>query len=141
MRWVAVFCVGCVVELEPTTPDDGPDCAGAQVFTVGMQATTPSGVTVRIAAASPAPPDVGDNTWTLELEDASGAPLTGASPVVTPWMPLHGHGLAPSEYFCVEDEAGAYVVDTFDLVMPGLWQFTVEVADGDAVQFDLCAEG
>jgi YtkA-like len=141
MRWVAVFCVACVVDLEPTTTNEGPDCSGAQPFTVGIEATTPAGVTVRIASAAPTPPDVGDNTWTLEVVDASGAPVTGLAPVVTPWMPLHGHGLAPAEYSCVEEADGRYVVDTFDLVMPGLWQFTVEVADGDEVQFDFCAEG
>lgn len=113
----------------------------ADPYVAGISATAPSGAVVAIASAVPTPPDVGDNTWILSVEDAAGAPLAGLDPVVTPWMPEHGHGLAPPDYTAIDQGDGTYTVPTFDLVMPGLWQFTVDLGDGDEAVFLFCAEG
>jgi hypothetical protein len=119
------------------------NCDGAETFVAGISATSPAGRTVAIASATPTPPDVGDNLWTLEVTDAGGTPAEGLAIVVTPWMPLHGHGLTnPSTFGAVETDAGVYELEPFDLIMAGLWQFTVELdATADAVVFDFCAEG
>ncbi len=140
----AAGCNGDGVTLDGSTHSGAPDCDGAVPFTLDLEATTPSGVTVGFVSAEPAVPDVGDNTWTLSLVDAEG-PVSGAAPRLIPWMPLHGHGLVPAEYVGIEGPLGEYALPTFDLVMPGLWELTVDLAPvgapADAVVFALCAEG
>ncbi|MEZ5397984.1 MAG: FixH family protein [Bryobacterales bacterium] len=127
------------------TVDDGPDCSGASEYVDGLAETTPSGRTVKFVSATPAPPDVGDNAWTFEVLDPSGAPEAGLSLEILPWMPMHGHGLVPPTYGSTETDAGTYEIEMFDLIMPGVWQFTVDTAAGtetpDEAVFMLCAEG
>lgn len=152
-RWAWVMTVvtvgiGCAgsdgVSLDDsgTTPHTTTDCTGAEPFTVGISDTSSaSGATVAITGASPIPPDVGDNAWTVTVTDAGGGPLAGLPVVVTPWMPLHGHGLSPATYAGADQGDGTYTVEPFDLIMPGLWEFTIELGAGDAVTFSFCAEG
>ena len=154
MRYWPVFAVvvGCSGGGDDVTLDHGHhhddsgmtvDCDGAEPFVAGMSATTSeSGATVAITAADPTPPDVGDNSWTLAISDASG-PVEGLTVTVTPWMPLHGHGLTPADYAAADEGGGAYAVAPFDLIMPGLWEFRVRLGDAgaDEALFALCAEG
>lgn len=121
------------------------DCDGSDPWTAGLSGTTDRlGRTVTIEVATPAPPDVGDNSWQISIADAAG-PVSGLAPVVTPWMPLHGHGLTPADYAGSEGALGTYQIATFDVIMPGLWEFTVDTEAGagepDVVTFALCAEG
>jgi YtkA-like len=140
--WALLAGVGCQdLELDPTGATETADCAGADEYVAGLAATTPLGRTIALLEAEPAPPDIGDNRWVVEVTDARGCAVSDAGLVVTPWMPLHGHGLSPAVYASSEAEPGLYAVDVFDLIMPGLWEFTIELQDGDAVQFAFCAEG
>lgn len=129
----------------PTHTEETSDCAGADVFTIGMTATSDrTGSVVALLQAAPVPPDVGDNTWTIEVVDAGSAAVTGLSVAVTPWMPLHGHGLSPADYLGTDMGDGRYELETFDLIMPGLWEFTIDLDFGgepDTVKFSFCAEG
>lgn len=145
-----LLAAACTGDVELGKTDTGPggltsDCLAAQPFTAGLAAISTSGNTVRIAQATPTPPDVGDNRWTLEIVDGAGAPLPELDVEVRPWMPLHNHGLTPARYAAVEVGGGTYSVDTFDLIMPGTWEFTVELdaegEGGDTAVFALCAEG
>ncbi|MEN0063653.1 MAG: FixH family protein [Myxococcota bacterium] len=134
--------VACDEEPAPAAEQWTVDCTGAQAFQLGMTVTSPAGVTVALEDAAPAPLDVGDNAWTLSVTDAGGAPLTGLTPLVRPWMPLHGHGVSPTHYPGEEVADGVYQVEIFDVIMPGLWEFHVELNDqGDEATFALCAEG
>lgn len=121
------------------------DCTGSETYVAGVShPSTVSGATVAVMQAAPTPPDVGDNAWTVSVTDSAGAPVTGLAPVVTPWMPLHNHGLTPATYGATESAPGEYDVDVFDLIMPGLWQFTIDLAPGgepDTAAFLFCAEG
>lgn len=143
LRWLVVALVGCpgvdLTDGVPTNPNF--NCLDAQEFAVGLSATSPLGRVVSIRTATPAPPDVGDNAWVLTVVDEAGAPMGGLTPAVTPWMPLHAHGLVPADYFGAEVEPGAYEIEPFDLIMPGLWEFTVDLGAGDGVVFKFCAEG
>ncbi|MCB9686198.1 MAG: FixH family protein [Alphaproteobacteria bacterium] len=136
--WLAACSGGGDVVL---TGDSDDDCAGAETYVAGIEATTSSGAVVSIVSAEPTPPDVGDNTWIVSVADATGAPVVGLSPVVTPWMPMHGHGLAPPDYGGIDQGDGTYVVPTFDLIMPGLWEFTIDLGADDEAMFAFCAEG
>lgn len=147
---LAVGLAGCAedddVGLDGDTSTPEPqDCDGADPFTAGVSVTTDaSGTTIAITTADPTPPDVGDNRWTISVTDGAG-PVEGLAPVLTPWMPMHAHGLTPPDYAATDGGGGVYEVETFDLIMPGLWEFTFDLdATGtapDLAVFRFCAEG
>ena len=141
--WLALLAVACKGGEE--TDDDGStnedlDCPAAETFTIGAEKTSPGGITVKLTAADPTPPYRGLNTWTFALSDAGG-PVDGAAPAVTPFMPLHNHGLSPPTYTGAETDPGTYPIPPFDLLMPGQWQFTVDVGGGDSVMYTFCVRG
>jgi hypothetical protein len=154
MRIATLFLLagagGCNgADKDPTT-DDEQDCAGADTYVDGISQTAASGRTVTFVSAAPTPPDVGDNQWTVEVLDAGGAPEAAMQLSLTPYMPLHGHGLVPPEYGSTEVGAGTYEIEMFDLIMAGLWQFTIDVGEAsdtgapgasESVVFMFCAEG
>ena len=146
---IGVVWAGCDDPIEwPDTTDFTADCTGADTFVAGMEMPTEVGEAagehmVRLLEATPAPPDVGDNDWVVEVVDLEGAAVAGLDVSVRPFMPLHGHGLSPAAYAGADQGDGTYVIERFDLIMPGLWEFTVDVS-GDASEtalFALCAEG
>ena len=101
-------------------------------------------LSLRLDEASPTPPDLGDNDWTLTVLDADGLPAAGCVLTAIPWMVDHGHGSnEPASE--ATDAAGAAFIEAIDLIMPGYWAIAVEAEcdDGttDRVQFDFCVEG
>jgi hypothetical protein len=87
---------------------------------------------VLIAAANPDPPDIGENTWVLDVE--------GAAISVTPTMPEHGHGTTPPTFEGVVVTEG-FEVGPMPLQMAGLWSFAVVVDEGDPLVFSIWLEG
>ena len=65
----------------------------------------------------------GTNTWTVQLLDAAGNPVTDAIISATPMMPAHGHGtsIVPQ----VQASDGAYTISDLYLFMAGLWEVTI----------------
>jgi hypothetical protein len=101
-------------------------------------------LSIKLLQANPSPPAKGTNTITLELSDASGAPVDNATITVTPFMPDHGHGSAVVPTV-TPSGGGKYAVSNVYLAMAGLWKvtFSVQVAGG-AVQetaFQFCLDG
>ncbi len=99
---------------------------------------------LRIAAASPNTPTKGDNSWTLELSDVTGAPLSDVNLQVTPFMPQHGHGTGVKAIVTPSVEPGRFVVTPVNLWMPGLWEVRLTVEHGAAVDhivLNACIEG
>lgn len=99
-----------------------------------------------LISAAPAPWDVGDNDWTLKVEDLDGNALDDALVRITPYMPDHGHGVSPPHYSGIaQGSGGLYDVDTFNLIMPGFWEMTVEISTsgsaGESIAFRICVEG
>jgi hypothetical protein len=95
--------------------------------------------------ATPAPPAKGTNAMTLELTDAGGKPIDGATITVTPFMPDHAHGSAVTPVVAPAGP-GRYSVTKVYLPMAGLWRITVSVqaASGAPVQdavFQFCLDG
>ena len=95
-------------------------------------------------AATPDPPDEGNNDWVLQITDQAGTPVD-AEVIVTPWMPAHGHGVSPPDYVSqATDTMGEVEIPAFDLIMPGTWEFRISVtADGatDTAAPSFCIEG
>lgn len=112
-------------------------------FFAGMSKTSPGGVTMEIVSADPAPPANSDrNTWTVKLTDSSSAaaPIEGATLIVAPYMPQHGHGAA--NIIAAEDGGGSYTLSPIYLKMTGLWEVTLKATPLDGtesrVMFPFC---
>ena len=80
------------------------------------------------------------HSWQLRLQDASGAPVTGARFLVDGGMPQHGHGLPTRPRVTREVEAGTYQIDGMKFSMTGWWELTLDI-DGargsDKVTFNM----
>ena len=143
---VGCATAGCADKGDSAVEDD--DCAfgGVDTYTAGIEKISGGGLfTVAITAADPAPPDRGDNTWSLLVLDAGGTAVEGGVVVIEPFMPAHGHGTTPATFDAEARGDGAYEVGPFDLFMPGLWEVAVDVIDSagasDDAVFTFCVEG
>jgi hypothetical protein len=117
----------------------------AMPYSAGLSATTTSGTKVSFVSADPAPPATGENTWAINLTDTTGAPMSGATIALKPYMPDHGHGSSIVPQVTPMAAQGAYQVKLIDLFMPGIWQntFTITPASGpvETVVFTFCVDG
>jgi hypothetical protein len=114
------------------------------IYTAGI--AKPAGdLSVKLLESKPGPPIKGTNTMTLEVLDAAGSAVDGATITVTPWMPDHAHGSAVAP-IVTPMGSGKYAIDKVYLAMAGLWQIKVSVqpAGGGALQeatFQFCLDG
>jgi hypothetical protein len=119
----------------------------AMAYAAGMSetASTGSALKVSLVEAAPAPPAKGLNVWTIKIVDATGAPVSGATVALKPYMPDHGHGASVIPQVMPMSDAGTYQISDIDLFMPGIWQntFTVTPASGaaESVIFTFCVDG
>ncbi len=114
------------------------------VYAAGM-AKTGAGVTVKILDAQPSPPSKGKNTLTLQVLDAGGKPVDGATLSIVPTMPDHGHGTSVVPVVTPLGADGKYTASDVYLAMAGLWEvkITVQVPGGATsdVTFAFCLDG
>jgi hypothetical protein len=85
------------------------------------------GLVLTVVEATPAPPRVGTNVFSLRLEDEAGEGLAGATLGVLPVMPDHGHG-TPRRPVVTDEGDGAYRVANVYLYMPGYWSIRMQVS-------------
>jgi hypothetical protein len=85
----------------------------------------------QLAQAEPAPPARGNNTFHLDITDASGAPVAGALEVELK-MPDHGHGTSVQPKVSFDPATSEWTVDPLYLFMPGVWRIQLEAFDGAA---------
>jgi hypothetical protein len=116
------------------------------VFSSGMSVTSASGnVKVSLMAASPAPPEIELNVWTLSVTDGSGNAIPNAAPVMVPWMPDHGHGPSVQPTTTAMGDGKTFKVTDIDLFMAGVWRLTISAtpttAIPDQVVYFFCIEG
>lgn len=86
----------------------------------------------------------GMNAITVEVVDANGAAIDGATVALNLWMPDHGHGSARPPVVTPMG-GGRYQIREVWLPMAGLWRFTIGVtANGGAAKsadFNFCIDG
>ncbi|MBX3129380.1 MAG: FixH family protein [Polyangiaceae bacterium] len=119
----------------------GTPCGGrGETFSAGMTHPGDDGaLTFTLVSATPAPPQLFDNSWLLELS-AAGAALDGATLTVSTWMPDHEHG-SPKQTQVSPQGDGRYQLSPVNLFMPGLWEVRVEAQSGstsDGTTFTFC---
>jgi len=118
--------------------------ARKDIYTAGLSKKNDA-LQVMIVESTPSPPKKGTNTMLLQIVDAAGKPVEGATVSVTPYMPDHAHGSAVVPAVTSMGE-GKYAVAKLYYPMPGLWKVTVTVqmAGGAAPQevaFNFCFDG
>ena len=145
VHWFAVVCIvsGCTNE-STDVPDDELDCATVtddDEFAIGLVKHGASALDFTIMAGNPAPPTRGDNSWVVQVTTSAGVSVPDASIVVTPIMPLHGHGAGKSVVVETMPDAGQYQLSPVNLWMPGVWETTVQASSAsgsDTVVFKFC---
>ena len=136
-----VACAGDV-EIVGETDTTGLDAScsdGSPIdtYVAGLARASDAGsYEVVLLDASPSPPDVGINTFAMQVDGATGV-------VIAPWMPLHGHGTVPQTFAALEEVDGTWTTPEMDLFMPGLWEIelTLSGAAEDTALFRFCLEG
>jgi len=129
--------------------DDPADCGGAPVDILpNVSVLCETGdCSLQVIATDPAPPDRGDNTWTVQILDAAGAAMPVSELEASPFMPAHDHGTSPADFVGASIDQVTWDVGPFDLFMPGLWELRVAIqldASADAerqVIIPFCVEG
>jgi hypothetical protein len=120
-----------------------------EMFTVGLDHPGRAGMLdFKLMSATPAPPGRDFNTWVIQVNAMSGgavgAPVSGATLTVAPFMPDHQHG--PGAYqpkIQAMPEAGQYKIEQINTWMPGYWEITVEARAGaveDSAVFKFCIQ-
>jgi hypothetical protein len=148
----AALIAGCGGEEDPVPPEQPKDaCAEFDTphedITIGLTKTGGSDlVKVAIVSLDPATPAEGEeNIWTVQLLDASDAPMPSAALTeVKPWMPEHGHGAQQPPVIGDTDADGQVEVSNIFFHMPGVWTMDFTVDDGginDTATFGLCIGG
>jgi hypothetical protein len=102
----------------------------------------------RLAQAEPAPPAKGNNSFQLDISDASGTPIDGALKVDLK-MPDHGHGTSVKPKISFDPATNEWTVDPLYLFMPGVWRIQLEAYEGastagaplDRTALFFCIEG
>jgi hypothetical protein len=80
------------------------------------------------------------HVWTVQLETASGKPVTQADFVISGGMPQHGHGLPTAPQVTKNLGDGRYQIEGVKFNMGGWWTFKLDVkgtAGSDAVTFNI----
>ncbi len=111
----------------------GSDCEGrGEPIELGMQKLTEGGLyDVVLAEASPVPPLIGENSWTVDVTTSTGDPVLDDSatedysPVtIDVNMAEHNHDIRKSG---VMTSPGVFEFLSFPVTMTGYWEFTVIV--------------
>ena len=144
-----LFLMGC------PEPDPGDNPGGslpcdedtrAEQYLPGMEKQGAAELlTLVLRSAQPAPPDVGDNLWFLEIRDSSNdAPAEGCEVSAQLFMPDHGHG-AEAPLTTPGAAAGEYELSSLGFIMAGFWTVTIDMdcpgIGGDSVVFAFCLDG
>lgn len=102
----------------------------------------------KLISADPAPPARNFNTWVLEIDAMAngvvGAPQSGATMTVTPYMPDHQHGAgAFTPQVSPAATTGQYQIQQINTWMPGYWEITIDATVGgveDTVVYKFCIQ-
>lgn len=131
--------------------DDAPvncdEITGTDQFVVGLEKIGMTNMLdYKMISGDPAPPARNDNTWVIQLNQMQGSTpgpaVTGATVIVTPFMPAHQHGAGKSVLVTPMPTEGQYKLSPINLWMPGVWETTIEVVSSplgtDKVVFKFC---
>jgi hypothetical protein len=126
------------------------DCSMETRATPYMAGMMEEGATVKVKLlqSDPAPPQRGDNVFTIQVLDASDQPMDGLTITMDSnqdiFMVDHGHGTPKQPVITPVGSNGEYTLDPINLWMPGYWEITPHISDGagldDQATFKLCID-
>ena len=140
---------GCSSQSSNADAGDAIDCTNdsrVAAYSPAMSVSSMNGSTrYTLAQASPAPPAVGVNTWTLRMADSSGHALANlAQPIDFPFMPDHGHGSSVRPQATLNGD-NSYTINNLYFFMPGVWRITFstmpDASPSNAGVFFFCVPG
>jgi hypothetical protein len=121
----------------------GCDDPKEETYAANMQQSGASGVfNFVLVTSDPAPPANDNNTWVVQLLDASGQPVTDATFTAKATMPTMTHGTTPVTITSNGD--GTYTLTPLYFFMAGLWQVAITATSGsqkDTTSFYFCVAG
>jgi hypothetical protein len=150
---LAAVVAGCGSNSAPPDETDAGalfSCAGetrAVQYMAGLTRTSVSGGYQAVLVESvPGPPIKGQNAWTVQIFDGSGAPQDGLTVTATPTMPDHVHPTGVKPVVTPKnDGTGTYEVAPVYLFMAGYWEVRLTLQPQsrpkDTVVFPLCIDG
>jgi hypothetical protein len=136
------FCAVTAACSDSNPPDTGMvDCSkvtNVDTFVVGLEHMGNAGLLdFKLMSADPAPPARDDNTWVVQINSMAsgvvGNPLSGATLVVTPYMPAHGHPAGKEVLITPMPAAGQYQLAPVNLWMPGVWETTIQATQASTM--------
>jgi YtkA-like protein len=139
----AVGAAGCGGGQTGPDADEALACMNSgrgDTFAVGLEHTGMNAAyKFKLMSAMPAPPGRNLNTWVIQINwEATGAPVTGATLTVSPFMPDHQHG--PGAYtpqiqpLVAPAPPGQYQISDINTWMPGYWEITIDAKTPDNVE-------
>jgi YtkA-like len=119
------------------TPDAVINCVGdprGEQFVAGISKPGKNAaLQFTLTSAAPAPPSRGDNMWMLEVK-SGGAPVTGATVTVAPYMPDHRHRSGVDTIITPGPTPGTYKLEPVNFFMPGIWEVTIGATPAGGVR-------
>lgn len=130
---------------EATDERDAPCTSDYPRFEPDLSVTA-GDLTVRVVSVAPEPPrQKTPNDWVVQLEDAAGEPVDGAT-LSNPasYMEVHRHYGKTPPVVQVQKKPGQFKLDNIDFKMRGPWEvlFDVELESGEKqpVSIKICVE-
>ena len=143
MLCLGVLCMACGADHDheghqhagahPSSAADAGAGLQGDEYLAGMEkASTDGHFRIALIESTPIPQDLTLYTWTIEVRDANGQPLDGATVVAEPTMPDHGHGTFPiTTPGVAAEEVGRFTLTDMDLFMAGVWQIELRISAGE----------
>jgi len=125
----AVSSVGCSEDSNPSHNPPANDCATdtrAEPYSAGATFEGTNGVKISLMDSAPAPPALGNNTWTLDVKDSAGAAIADATIAAEQFMVDHGHPGAKA-IGITSLGGGSYEAKPVNFNMSGYWETTFTV--------------
>jgi len=145
IAWTALLC-GCgssAPEQQASEPDAASygACTASRLSLPLIEPGEGGHLVAALVQAVPNPPAKHDNTWTLEVQDPSGALLDDAQLVFAEtYMPVHDHAGVPEPF--AEPAGPATFRLRVPFMMRGPWEVRLDLrsqrAGSDRVVFDVC---
>jgi hypothetical protein len=117
---------------------------GTPIFQTGLDTPGGNGITAKLVAASPDPPERFNNTWTMDFLDGDAQPIDDIEIIhAESKMPLHAHPPKVASQIAKATEPSRYKV-TLYFQMAGYFVVHVDVSSArvgvDAIEFPFCLE-
>jgi hypothetical protein len=114
-----------------------------------VQKGTAGVYSIKLNSVNPWPIVKGNNAWDIVIVDANGAPVSGSTFTVKPWMPDHGHGSSLQPTISPASNAGEFSIADLNVFMAGIWTFTFTITgpsagaaspQSDTVVYSFCVD-